>query len=792
LQSEIMGWLRIDDARDAEQLTQAYAAVLDGLPCDWVGILPPGAELENHALLMLGDYASLHPDWHAIYCDDDIQGPSGKREQPAFKPDFNLDHLLGTDYIGMAVWFKREALQSCGGLAGCPGADLYDAVLRIRDAHGGGTIGHIAAPLIHLPPHAPAFGSVGEARAKALAAHFARHNLAAAIAPGLQPDTQQIVYPVLGQPLVSIIVADAGDGLSLTPCIESLLATTSHPRYEILVVTADATQLPPSVSAMACAEESSLASRYQLGAAAADGDYLVFLDSRVEAVQADWLSRLLGLMSRPEVGAAAPRLLASDGGTIWRGPYLLGADDGAAALFSGADIAQPGHLNRQHVEHNPGAVSMDCLLIDKALYQQLGGMDASLPDHECAGIDLCQKVRAAGRLIVWTPFASVLRHGGLNEAAGLSDAGQDALQQCWYGRLAADPAYNRNLSLDSAQAFQVDSVFANGWDVNFHERQRILALPNDSSASARRLQAPLRQLQEDGHCQLAWIPQGYRAPRHSEIERLAPDVLVQNMRFDPAFLDWQRRNRQLRPDTLSVLVLDTLAADPAVTPRYAAALLREVAGLVDRIIVPSERLKEVAGRLIEDVRLVPDALAEAPWANLTSQRRLGKKARAGWVGAIQDADDLLLLRDAMEQTAGEIEWVVLGHCPDALRASVAEHHPFDLADETYPAKLAGLNLDLAVMPKASHALSEAESPTRLLEYGALGIPLIGTARAAIQAMQAPVAMVENDTLAWIEALQKRARDPSLAGREGDALRDWVRENHLLSQRLSLWQAAVSR
>ncbi|PGW82425.1 hypothetical protein COE01_15025, partial [Bacillus thuringiensis] len=64
---------------------------------------------------------------------------------------FNLDLLRGFDYVGPGVWLRSEALQDVGAFAEAPGADGYDALLRVHDRYGAAVIGHISDMLLHLP-----------------------------------------------------------------------------------------------------------------------------------------------------------------------------------------------------------------------------------------------------------------------------------------------------------------------------------------------------------------------------------------------------------------------------------------------------------------------------------------------------------------------------------------------------------------------------------------------------------------------------------------------------------------
>ncbi len=108
----------------------------------------------------------------------------------------------------------------------------------------------------------------------------------------------------------------------------------------------------------------------------------------------------------------------------------------------------------------------------------------------------------------------------------------------------------------------------------------------------------------------------------------------------------------------------------------------------------------------------------------------------------------------------------------------------------YPAKLASLNLDLAVAPLEVHAFNEAKSNLRLLEYGILGWPVVCTDVYPYQ--DAPVKRVPNETSAWVDAIRERINDLDASAQEGDRLKAWVRQNYLLEDHLDQWLRALVR
>ena len=98
--------------------------------------------------------------------------------------------------------------------------------------------------------------------------------------------------------------------------------------------------------------------------------------------------------------------------------------------------------------------------------------------------------------------------------------------------------------------------------------------------------------------------------------------------------------------------------------------------------------------------------------------------------------------------------------------------------------MASLNLDLAVAPLELNAFNEAKSNLRILEYGALGWPVVCTDIYPYQ--NAPVARVKNTTADWLAAIRDRIYDLDIAAKEGDALRAWVKQHWILQDHLDDW------
>jgi GT2 family glycosyltransferase len=122
---------------------------------------------------------------------------------------------------------------------------------------------------------------------------------------------------------------------------------------------------------------------------------------------------------------------------------VVGVNRTAQPAFRGFAAEHPG-VNRQlQVTRNCSAVSSACMLTRREVFQQAGGFDERL-SGALADVDLCLKMRSAGYLIVYTPFAKLNWHEAQSEK--VDPSGEAILRQRWQDILERDPYYNPNLS----------------------------------------------------------------------------------------------------------------------------------------------------------------------------------------------------------------------------------------------------------------------------------------------------------------------------------------------------------
>jgi GT2 family glycosyltransferase len=157
---------------------------------------------------------------------------------------------------------------------------------------------------------------------------------------------------------------------------------------------------------------------------------------------------------RPEIGCVGAMLYFPDD-TIQHAGCILGIGGVAGHAFKALARGTDGKFNRARLAQNYSAVTAACLVVRKALYEQVGGLDERLLAVAFNDIDFCLKVRAAGCRNLWTPFAEFYHHESASrgsddtpEQAGRFRAEVETMLGRWGSALRSDPAYNPNLTLE--------------------------------------------------------------------------------------------------------------------------------------------------------------------------------------------------------------------------------------------------------------------------------------------------------------------------------------------------------
>lgn len=388
-----------------------------------------------------------------LYCDETTFKGSNINHMLIvhFKPDYAPDNLRANNYICHFSVFKRTLLE--GEAFFRPeydGSQDHDMILRLTDRAE--KVVHVPKVLYYWRNHAGSVASGIEAKPhaidaarRAVAWNLEKHGLEHFEIESTRAFETifRIRYEILGTPKISVVIINAGTSEELQRCRASVTEMSSYGNYEIIV----------GDEGLAAA---SYPGQMNLGAQRAEGDYLLFLDSRSEVITADWMEELLMYAQREDVGAVGAKLYHPDE-TICHAGFVLGLGTGHTVgnIFAGQHRRSLGYMGRLCYAQDISAVSGACLMVKRECFTEAGGFDESFA-HSLYDADFCLRLREKGLLNIFTPFAELYIRGAEYGAEATDTNGKEQYageaarfrERCAEALAEGDPYYNLNFSLD--------------------------------------------------------------------------------------------------------------------------------------------------------------------------------------------------------------------------------------------------------------------------------------------------------------------------------------------------------
>ena len=392
---------------------------------------------------------------------------------PHFKPDFAPDNLRANNYICHFTVFKRSLLDQVGPFdPDCDGSQDHDMVLRLTEKAR--RVAHIPEILYYWRAHA---GSVAEstgvkpyvieAGIRAVEKQLERLGLEGKVEP-VRPGMSfyRIRYAVAGTPKVSILIPNYEHINDLRTCLNSIFYKTTWPDYEIVIVENNSTSRKlfayyeniqrehANVRVVTWEGKFNYSTVNNYGARFCTGDYLLLLNNDIEVITPEWIEEMLMFAQRADVGAVGAKLYYPDR-TIQHAGVCLGLGGVAGHYFHHMSQENVGYMGRLLYPQNMAAVTAACMLLRREIWDKVGGLDE---DWAVAfnDVDLCMRIRKAGYLIVWTPYAELIHYE--SKSRGQDDTPQKRkrfedevlrFQSRWAKELeAGDPYYNPNFTLN--------------------------------------------------------------------------------------------------------------------------------------------------------------------------------------------------------------------------------------------------------------------------------------------------------------------------------------------------------
>lgn len=412
-----------------------------------------------------------------IYCDEaTFKGNSINHMITLhFKPDFAPDNLLANNYICHFSVFSRELLES-GELfrSQFDGSQDHDMILRLtaKAKH----IVHVPRILYYWRSHKGSVASSIDAKTYAIDAAkgaVADHLTKLGYRNFEIESTRafatifRIKYELTSRPLVSIIIPNKDHVDDLSRCVESIINLSTYDNYEIVIVENNSETAEirtyyeeisrhPRVQVVEYKGDFNYSKINNFGVQYAKGEYLLLLNNDTEVITPDWMEELLMYAMRKDVGVVGAKLYYPDKTIQHAGIVIgLGAHRTAGHTHYRIPEANVGYMGRLCYAQDVTAVTGACMMVSKALYEELGGLDESFT-VALNDVDFCLRVREKGFLNIFTPFAELYHYESKSRGSDKKDdkavryqMEADRFRVKWADALAkGDPYYNPNFSLD--------------------------------------------------------------------------------------------------------------------------------------------------------------------------------------------------------------------------------------------------------------------------------------------------------------------------------------------------------
>lgn len=447
-------------AEPGRSAAAAVAAALRVAIGDNVGFLLPGDQLDDNTVKVLRREV---PQGRWAYTDEAKVNDFGGVVQTWFKSDYSPEMLLSQPYAVRLAVLPRAAVDPDWLTEDAGTAWAYDVVLRV--AQRCGTAEHVVGPYyLHgpaTPDQAPPFlDETAPDRCRVVARALERTGRQVLVSPvevAGRELGQQVVRTPARMPRVSIVIPTRGssslifgfDRCHVVDLVADLWADDRYPDLEIVVVhdTSTPEWVVQEIERITDGQWVSVefhgafnfSRKCNAGALAATGELVCFLNDDIEIISRDWLTQLVALLEEPDVGAAGLRLDFADG-TLQHAGHLYDGGNAGHLMF-GEAAESLSWAGAAHLAGERSGVTAACLLMRMTDFDEIGGFSEQFPLNY-NDVDLCLKIRALGRRIIYTPHARMYHFESQTRVPVVTNQELIRIRRRWLPWLETDPFLN--------------------------------------------------------------------------------------------------------------------------------------------------------------------------------------------------------------------------------------------------------------------------------------------------------------------------------------------------------------
>ncbi len=401
---------------------------------DFITFMCEGDQLSKNTLTQFTICRVENASAQVIVTDEDCMDAFGQRHKPFFKPNWNPDYLANYNYFSKAVIYSQKLFNDLGGFNGEESDPFHALALRATKRLKEAQICHLDKVLFHFKQP---------------------------IADKTYRQQFKVPEPA---PLVTIIIPTKDHLELFKTCLSGVLTNTAYDNFEIIIIDNQSEQKEtlayfdelrnnPKVSILHYDKPFNYSEMNNLAVERAMGDLICFLNNDISIIKEDWLTEMVSHACRPDIGCVGAKLFYPDG-TIQHAGVILGIKGYASHAHKGFAGDDSGYFNRLVVTHNVSAVTAACMVVQKKIFEEVGGFDSENLRVAYNDVDLCLKVREAGYRNLFTPHAQLIHHESKSRGKKRNRKQQKQLKEeseylvkKWGGVLYSDPAYNKNLTL---------------------------------------------------------------------------------------------------------------------------------------------------------------------------------------------------------------------------------------------------------------------------------------------------------------------------------------------------------
>tara|TARA_R110001599_G_scaffold60939_3_gene169259 strand:+ start:22329 stop:24677 length:2349 start_codon:yes stop_codon:yes gene_type:complete len=469
--------------RSADTATQenpsAYQALLQQLAqqTDAVLQLHEGDTFSPQALQQAWQALATTPAAQLVYSDFDIPpAEEGQPALPALLPAWDPERQWAQDIVGGGLCLVRsQALLNSEHYTAAqhPEEFSYAALEAINAFSDETSVLHL--PLIGRHRRQP-WPTTSQAQLERLQPRLARQDAHATLSLHATLPVYHYRRQLTQAPSITLVVPTR-DALSLLKrCVDTIAEHTDYPGEVTLLVVNNGSTQPETLEYFATLRRQpaqplgqgqlhtevldyphpfNYAAINNAAVEHASTELIALVNNDIEALHPAWLCEMTALLQRTGTGAVGAKLLWPNGMVQHGG--VIGGQYGGLAGHVGNHWHEDdhGYLYMNHLTQRFSMVTAACLLLRKADYLAVGGLNPRDYPVGFNDVDLCLKLRRRGLSVVWTPNARLIHAEsatrGKDEApekAARAQREMTMLRERWGNALYNDPAYNPNLALD--------------------------------------------------------------------------------------------------------------------------------------------------------------------------------------------------------------------------------------------------------------------------------------------------------------------------------------------------------